>query len=104
MAPEVLNGQQYNKSVDWWAIGIMLYELLFGRNPFNLEDEDQNVQEFKEAVEENDLLFPDREQYDIEYSNELMDLIQKLLTKDRSKRIDFEQIKNHKWFKGSNWD
>ena len=38
MAPEILEGQHYNKSVDWWAIGIMLYELIFGCNPFNLLD------------------------------------------------------------------
>ena len=35
MAPEQLKEEAYNKSVDWWAVGIMLYELLFGDNPFN---------------------------------------------------------------------
>jgi serine/threonine protein kinase len=44
MAPEQLNGEKYTKSVDWWAIGIMLYELLFGYNPFNKEDEDLNME------------------------------------------------------------
>ena len=43
MAPEILEGNNYNKSVDWWAMGIMLYELLFGKNPFNLQDEDLSV-------------------------------------------------------------
>jgi RAC serine/threonine-protein kinase len=36
MAPEILNEGNYNKSVDYWAIGIMLYELLFGMNPYNM--------------------------------------------------------------------
>ena len=36
MAPEILKGSSYNKSVDIWSIGIILYELLFGANPFNL--------------------------------------------------------------------
>jgi serine/threonine protein kinase len=36
MAPEILDGKNYNKSVDIWAIGIILYELLIGANPFNL--------------------------------------------------------------------
>jgi len=40
MAPEQLNEQYYNKSIDWWAVGIMLFELLFGVNPFDTEDED----------------------------------------------------------------
>jgi serine/threonine protein kinase len=30
MAPEVLSGRQYTKSVDWWSIGIMIYEMIFG--------------------------------------------------------------------------
>ena len=43
MAPEILEGKNYNKSIDWWAMGIMLYELLFAKNPFNLQDEDLSV-------------------------------------------------------------
>ena len=33
-APEVLRKQPYNKAVDWWSLGILMYELLFGRTPF----------------------------------------------------------------------
>ena len=63
MAPEILEGNSYNKSVDWWAVGIILYELIFGRNPFNLGNEDYSIQEFKEAVQDNEVLFPDKDLY-----------------------------------------
>lgn len=36
MAPELLAGGQYSYAIDWWAVGIILYELIFGRTPFNL--------------------------------------------------------------------
>ena len=42
MAPEILNGEKYDKAVDWWAVGIMLYEMIFGGKPFNLDSEDSN--------------------------------------------------------------
>jgi serine/threonine protein kinase len=70
MAPEILNESSYNKSVDLWAIGIMLYELLFGANPYNMQSSDLSPQEYKEIIEESDLIFPDRDLYDIEYSDQ----------------------------------
>ena len=52
MAPEILDGKQYNKSVDWWAVGIMLYELSIGQNPYNLGDEDMSIYEFQTQIQE----------------------------------------------------
>ena len=48
MAPELHKGLQYYSSVDWWAIGIILYELTFGLNPFNLENKTISNNELKE--------------------------------------------------------
>lgn len=39
LAPEVVNGQYYGYMIDWWAIGIMIYELLYSRTPFHDDDE-----------------------------------------------------------------
>ena len=36
MAPEMINRNGYDKSVDWWAVGIMMYEMLVGCNPFRV--------------------------------------------------------------------
>ena len=57
MAPEQLSGEDYTYSIDWWAVGIMIYELLFGLNPFNLEEEDFNIEEYKEEIQNNELNF-----------------------------------------------
>jgi len=82
----------------------MLYELIFGRNPYNLGDEDFDVDDFKEAIQDDELEFPDREMYEIEYSDELKDFITQLLNKDPSKRPSFDQMKAHPWFIDINWD
>ncbi|XP_046580250.1 protein kinase C delta type-like isoform X2 [Haliotis rubra] len=40
IAPEILKGQKYNASVDWWSYGVLLYEMLIGQSPFHGDDED----------------------------------------------------------------
>ena len=34
LAPEIVNNEKYDRTVDWWALGIMLYEMMFGSLPF----------------------------------------------------------------------
>ena len=46
MAPEQLSGDEYDKSIDWWAVGIILYEMLYGVNPFDLKNENLSLDEF----------------------------------------------------------
>ena len=55
MAPELVLGTAYTKSVDWWTLGILLYEMLTGLPPFY----DENVQEMYKKIVSADLVFPD---------------------------------------------
>ncbi|TPX34896.1 hypothetical protein SmJEL517_g02562 [Synchytrium microbalum] len=99
MAPEILQDKPYGKAVDWWALGVLIYEMLLGQSPFRGEDED----EIFEAILEDDILYP------VTMQRDAVTLLQKLLCKDPSKRLgsskaDAEDIKKHPFFKGVDWD
>jgi serine/threonine protein kinase len=99
MSPEIILTKGYDHQADWWAFGIMLYELLYGRTPFM----DDNPLKIMESVVRKKILFP--EDFDPEAKN----LIKKLTNKDVSKRYGYTaktmpKIKNHSFFKHTNWD
>lgn len=54
MAPEILLEQKYGRAVDWWAFGVLIYEMLLGQSPFRGEDED----EIFDAILEDEILYP----------------------------------------------
>jgi serum/glucocorticoid-regulated kinase 2 len=83
LAPEMANHQGHDKSVDWWAIGVLIYEMLIGVTPFYNKNRNMLLMKIKNSK----VIFPDRTQYKIEYSDEIQDLIVKLLNKDRRKRL-----------------
>lgn len=47
MAPETVFGHEYNKAVDWWAMGIIIYEMLSGKNPIKQRVKGGNAKEEK---------------------------------------------------------
>lgn len=51
MAPEVIEGSNYNRSVDIWALGILLYELLHGYSPFRIIERKENMKEYYQIYE-----------------------------------------------------
>ena len=87
LAPEMVReGSGYGKAIDWWAVGIILYEMKFGEVPFDGE----SSYEIMVRILRNGLYFPGRdtgEIDDIEYSDEIMDLICRLLEKDENNRL-----------------
>jgi len=94
VAPEVLTGQGYNKLVDWWSVGVLLYEFLAGYSPYREARTKIDIKIYKKNLEQDPLI-----------SDTAFDLIKKFCTFDVSKRIgkNFEDIKNHEFFKDIDW-
>lgn len=102
LAPEMVNQTGHDKTVDWWALGVLIYEMLIGVTPFFNRNKNVLLTKIKSAK----VIFPDKNKYKIEYSDEVVDLIVKLLEKDKSKRLgaidDFVEILSHPFFKSIN--
>ncbi|KAE8257334.1 hypothetical protein A4X13_0g2422 [Tilletia indica] len=99
MAPEILLEQAYGLAVDWWAFGILIYEMLLGQAPFRGDDED----EIFDAILEDEPLYP------IHMPRDSVSILQKLLTRDPTRRLgsgatDAAEIKAHPFFRDVNWD
>ncbi|XP_028925918.1 serine/threonine-protein kinase Sgk2 isoform X1 [Ornithorhynchus anatinus] len=98
LAPEVLRKQPYDRTVDWWCLGAVLYEMLFGLPPFYSRDMSQ--------MYENILHQPLQIQGGRTVA--ACDILQALLHKDQKRRLgakmDFLEIKNHVFFSPINWD
>lgn len=99
MAPEILLEQRYTRAVDWWAFGILLYEMLLGQAPFRGDDED----EIFDAILEDEPLYP------IQMPRESVSILQQLLTRDPRRRLgagpaDAEEVKMHPFFADVDWD
>jgi len=83
LAPEMVSQSGHDKGVDWWALGILIYEMLIGVTPFFNKNKNTLLTKIQTAK----VVFPDRKRYKIDYSDDMMDLIVKLLDKDKSKRL-----------------
>jgi len=95
LAPEVIKGEKYTKSVDWWAVGILVYEMLTGAPPFY----DNDIQKLFHKITAGDLLVPDN------LTSDAGDFLAKLLTRDPTKRLsDPAKIKAHPWFKSLDFE
>ena len=73
----------HDKSVDWWALGVLIYEMLIGVTPFYNRNRNMLLMKIKNSK----VIFPDKTKYKIEYSDEIVDLIVNLLAKDKTKRL-----------------
>ncbi|QPG75375.1 hypothetical protein FOA43_002728 [Brettanomyces nanus] len=92
IAPEVLGGKKTGHSyeVDIWAIGIMMYAMLFGKPPFQAKD----VQVIYERIKRNEYRFPS----DSSVSEQAVDLINMLLKHNPKSRPSLDDILQHPWF------
>ncbi|CAH0052128.1 unnamed protein product [Clonostachys rhizophaga] len=100
LAPEVVSNKGYNKSVDWWSLGILIYEMLCGYTPFWDSGSPMRIYEniLKGKIKYPAYLVP-----------EAHDLLEKLITPDLTKRLGNlyggpADVKNHPWFAEVTWD
>lgn len=99
LAPEIIQSKGHGKPVDWWALGVLIFEMLAGFPPFY----DENAVGIYEKILAGKIDFPKH------FDPNAKDLVRKLLTADRTKRFGClkngaDDIKEHPWFKPIDWE
>ena len=98
LAPEIILNKGHGKAVDWWTLGILLYEMLVGIDPFSDDDPMKTYQKILKGK----INFPKT------IDKDAKSLIKHLLTQDTSKRFGclkngVKDILNHRFFEGFDW-
>lgn len=99
MAPEILNRKGHTKTVDWYLVGVLLYEMIVGIPPYYDDDEDKLFENIKKGP----LIVPEF------MSSPARDFIFKLLNRNPKKRLgaserDADELREHPFFKGVDWE
>ncbi|KAL3651104.1 Serine/threonine-protein kinase wag1 [Castilleja foliolosa] len=106
LSPEIVTGDGHGNGVDWWAFGVLMYELLHGATPFKGRSKEATLKNIvsTRGVRFDDLAGPDKEEAGMA---EARDLIEKLLVKDPRRRLGCAKgatdIKRHPFFNGIKW-
>ncbi|TNV79205.1 hypothetical protein FGO68_gene13766 [Halteria grandinella] len=98
LAPEIVKGKGHGKAVDWWSLGLMIYEMLSGINPFKVRN--------KNKFEKLQMILEDEIEMQPSFSEEACSLIQGLLTKKPKQRLGYNgchEIKDHPFFGNISW-
>ncbi|CAD5224336.1 unnamed protein product [Bursaphelenchus okinawaensis] len=101
IAPEILQEMEYGVSVDWWALGVLMYEMMAGQPPFEADNED----DLFEAILHDDVLYP------VWLSREAVNILKAFMTKNPLRRLGCVQsqgsedaIRAHPFFREIDWD
>lgn len=109
IAPEILRGEDYGFSVDWWALGVLLFEMLAGRSPFDVvgsaENPDQNTEDYLfQVILEKPIRIPRS------LSVKASSVLKGFLNKDPIERLGchpqtgFADITSHVFFRAVDWE
>ncbi|XP_067237268.1 serine/threonine-protein kinase N1b isoform X1 [Chanodichthys erythropterus] len=99
LAPEVLTDTSYTRAVDWWGLGVLIYEMLVGESPFPGDDEEEVF----------DSIVNDEVRYPRFLSTEAIGIMRRLLRRNPERRLgsgerDAEDIKKQPFFRNMDWD
>ncbi|XP_006816478.1 serine/threonine-protein kinase N2-like [Saccoglossus kowalevskii] len=99
LAPEVLTEPSYTRAVDWWGLGVLIFEMLVGESPFPGDDEEEVF----------DSIVNDEVRYPRFLSTEAISIMRRLLRKNPDRRLgsserDAEDIKKQAFFRNINWE
>jgi serine/threonine protein kinase len=75
----MVNRSGHDFSVDWWALGVLIYEMLIGVTPFYTRERSSMLKKIRDSK----VVFPDKRKYKINYSNDFVDIVLKLLDKEK---------------------
>jgi serine/threonine-protein kinase ULK/ATG1 len=89
MAPELLGDRKYTNKADLWSFGVIMYEMLYGSNPYNYPT---NLNNLLDLMKTKEIVFNNV------YTSDCMSLLKSLLEIDVKKRIDWEIFFRHPWF------
>ncbi|KAH9945005.1 kinase-like protein [Epithele typhae] len=105
MAPEVIGRQGYTWCADWWSLGVVTWELLFHRRPFD----GRTAEKMKQSILKDHVRLPSRASE--KCSKEGQQFVMGLLTRDSKQRLacrdrdlGIEDIRNHPWMACIDWD
>ncbi|XP_033982978.1 serine/threonine-protein kinase N1b isoform X1 [Trematomus bernacchii] len=99
LAPEVLTDTSYTRAVDWWGLGVLVYEMLVGESPFPGDDEEEVF----------DSIVNDEVRYPRFLSTEAIGIMRRLLRRNPERRLgsgekDAEDVKKQPFFRSVDWE
>uniref|UniRef100_A0A674CQN2 protein kinase C n=1 Tax=Salmo trutta TaxID=8032 RepID=A0A674CQN2_SALTR len=99
LAPEVLTETSYTRAVDWWGLGVLIFEMLVGESPFPGDDEEEVF----------DSIVNDEVRYPRFLSTEAISVMRRLLRRSPERRLgagerDAEEVKKHLFFRNMDWN
>nr|AML79335.1 putative LOV domain-containing protein [Galphimia gracilis] len=99
IAPEIITGAGHTSAVDWWALGILLYEMLYGYTPFR----GKTRQKTFANILHKDLKFPSSKQVSLHAKQLMFSLLERDPRNRLGSHEGANEVKRHPFFKGLNW-